>query len=258
MKAKKILLIIAAILFILLFTGLIIWWCRDYQGSQEPEEIQLRREQEANDAWKQLLTVALTEKNNYQFIVVIDPLHGGEEDGISTNYGVEKDIVLEVARLIKEQNANSEIGIFLTREKDTNPKRDMRRDLVNQLGADLYLNLQVNESSKSSTFGTQVTYQTRYYDDKLTNSVFADMLEKSIVSRIEGNALGILEDTELQDESLSNLTIPAVTISLGYLTNPTEGTLLSRENYQSNLASGILDGIEQAIQTIGEQKIDTE
>ena len=106
--------------------------------------------------------------------------------------------------------------------------------------------MHLNKSSTVSSYGTSVSYKTSYYNRKLSNAEFADIMEKSVVSAIEGFAVGIMDVTEENVPILNQFSIPAVSIACGDMSNEKEGELLTRENYQKNIASGMLDGILQA------------
>ena len=72
-------------------------------------------------------------------------------------------------------------------------------------------------------------------------------MEKSVVTAIEGFAIGIKDITKEESASiLDSLTMPAVSIACGDMSGDKEGQLLTRENYQKNIAAGILEGIIQA------------
>ena len=76
---------------------------------------------------------------------------------------------------------------------------------------------------------------------------FADIMEKNVVSAIKGFAVGIMDVTEEETVPILNqISLPAVSIACGDMSNEKEGELLTRENYQKNIASGMLNGILQA------------
>lgn len=210
----------------------------------EDELIELEAQQ-AEILYQQNLEYALKEAGQYDFIVVLNPAHGGYDT--SGTYYREKEITLAVCQQVREQNTDPKIGIFLTRNTDIGLSDEMRREFAVQLEADLFVDVHLNKSSSGNEHGTSVSYETAYYNRKLTNVSFADIMEKNVVSAIEGYAVGI---TDVTDEDklpiLDGLTMPAVSIACGDLTDETEGELLGHENYQKNIACGIYAGILEA------------
>jgi len=90
--------------------------------------------------------------------VVIDPGHGGDDEGAKGAAGSkEKDVVLQVARRLKAAiEARWGLHVLLTREGDENVPIDQRTALANNNKADLFISLHANESSRPAVRGAQV------------------------------------------------------------------------------------------------------
>ena len=71
-------------------------------------------------------------------------------------------------------------------------------------------------------------------------------MERSIVTAIEGFAGGVFEADKEETGIIATLQMPAVSVTCGDLSNEMEGTLLTREPYQKNMAKGIIEGITTA------------
>ena len=91
-----------------------------------------------------------------------------------------------------------------------------------------------------------VYYNTSYFDRRLSNAELADIMEKSVVSAIEGFACGIYPVEREEMQIILELNMPAVSIACGDLSGETEGQLLTTLPYQKNVAKGILEGISRA------------
>lgn len=236
------------LLIFLLFTCLAAAGAGGYylhlDAQQTPDEIVEMEKQKTELAYKENLDAALNARRKYEYIVVLNPAHGGMDKGYENAFGVEKDITLAICNQVIALNTDSDLGIFLTRSQDVELNEEMRLSFVEKLQPDMFIDVHLNKSATADAYGTAVAYDTAYYNRKLSNVEFADIMEKSVVAAIEGAALGI-KDVTGKDEMtiIKNLRIPAVSIICGDLANETEGELLTRENYQKNLAEGILDGI---------------
>src|SRR5215470_5950376 len=81
--------------------------------------------------------------NKADFVLVIDPGHGGHDPGAIGKKGKEKDIALAVALLtgkyIAEQNSN--VKIIYTRNKDEFIDLWKRADIANKAKADLFISI---------------------------------------------------------------------------------------------------------------------
>ena len=248
MSRKKIVIIclILVILAALEATAYYVW----EKMYKDPAAVKEREKEECDMMYNQLLSDLLSRVQQYKWIVVINPTHGGSDKGNSTGDINEKDITFAIAKKIKEKNNNSDIGIYLTRETATNPTMEQRNNFIDQIQPDILIELHVNKDIQSSTFGTAVYYQSDFFHNKLTNAEFADIVEKEIVGAIEGKAIGIFDTDNERYDILSDKKIPAVSIKCGYVSNTKEGVLLSRDNYQSNFATGIVNAIDKAVEQI--------
>jgi N-acetylmuramoyl-L-alanine amidase len=90
--------------------------------------------------------------------VVIDPGHGGEDEGARSPAGVkEKDITLHVARRLRAAlESRMGLRVLLTRDADESVPIDRRTALANNNKADLFLSLHVNASVRPEVRGAQV------------------------------------------------------------------------------------------------------
>lgn len=245
---KKISKIFLGLLIVFLMTAAVIGGYYLYQEKHKtPAELVKLDNQKTEMAYKENLEYAMNARRKYDFIVVLNPAHGGMDYGNQNVFGIEKDITLAICNHVVAANTDSKLGIFLTRSIDVGMEDEMRLEFVKQLQPDLFIDVHLNKSSTASTYGTSVSYKTTYYNRKLSNAMLADIMEKSVVTSIEGYAVGIMDVTQEDNVPILNgLTMPAVSIACGDMSNEQEGELLSRENYQKNIADGILNGILEA------------
>jgi N-acetylmuramoyl-L-alanine amidase len=90
--------------------------------------------------------------------IVLDPGHGGDDAGAKGAKGtLEKDYVLLVARRLKDA-IESRIGlrVLLTRDGDQNVPADRRAAIANNNKADLFISLHANASVRPSVSGVQI------------------------------------------------------------------------------------------------------
>ena len=198
-----------------------------------------------------LIELCLEEKEKYEFFVLVNAAHGGENQGNAVNEFQEKEVTLKVAGLLEELSEEGKIGIFNIRREDMNISNVSRGEFIEQIEPDLLIDLHVNADPENErTTGTAVYYNGNYYRHDLVNVQFADLMERALVTAIQGKALGIIEDTEGKYPLLSMVKVPAVSIEMGYMTNRDEARLLKKQSYQELLAKGIYEGVLDAMEEI--------
>jgi N-acetylmuramoyl-L-alanine amidase len=176
--------------------------------------------------------------NNGKKLVVIDAGHGGSDPGaISVKKRNEKDfnlaMALKVEALLKKE---SEIEYVMTRDRDIYPTLQDRVDLANQIGATIFISIHANSSTSSAANGVE-TYYTRPDSLPLANVVHKYLVSStgSVDRQVRIKSLKVTRET----------TMPAVLIEAGYLSNATEEAKLYTEQFQNNLAAGIVASIKE-------------
>jgi len=108
------------------------------------------------------LVVRRIENRPKQFVIVLDPGHGGKDPGAVSKDGrtKEKDITLQVANLLKKRLLSTapRVKVEMTRTEDTFLTLQERTALANSLNADLFISLHCNADSDSSSRGVETFY----------------------------------------------------------------------------------------------------
>lgn len=190
-----------------------------------------------------LITVTLSEGatppiNNGKKLVVIDAGHGGSDPGaISVKKRNEKDfnlaVALKVEALLKKE---SEIDYIMTRDTDRYPTLQDRVDLANRSGATIFISIHANSATSSTANGVE-TYYTRPESLPLANVVHKHLVSStgSVDRKVRIQSLKVTRET----------TMPAVLIEAGYLSNASDEAKLFTEQFQNNLAAGIVASIKE-------------
>ena len=182
--------------------------------------------------------------------IYIDPGHGGFDGGTSSSCNLlEKDLVLDIAYLIKDYIEKYGYNVVLTRYKDISlgktKKEDIykRVDLINKDNVILYLSIHANYYTSSNVKGAQVFYS------KESNKLLADTIKsyidlvdntKRIVKSIKGKYL------------LDNTNTTGCLIEVGFLSNIDDVTNLKNPIYLSNLSKYISLGVIDYLSKEGE------
>ena len=204
---------------------------------------------------KPLIENIMEEKEGYDYVVLLNAAHGGDNKGNVVNELQEKKITLKIAKELEIMAKESEIGIFLIREEDIDISNENRAKLIEEVKPDFVIDLHVNaDATNERTQGTSVVYNECFYRPQLSNVKAADLMERSLVTAIEGKALGIFGDSQNKYPLLHMIQVPAVSVEVGYLTNKQEAGLLRKDSYQKRIATGLLEGIRKIKEEMEENK----
>ena len=181
-----------------------------------------------------------------QRVIVLDPGHGGLDNGVSVA-GVDEDTLnLKISFALKEELESRGATVYMTRTDDQDmtkrnynySKQDdmyLRALQVDAYQPDLFLSIHLN-SSTSSAWGSQVFYYKKSEDGKRLANCIHDQMKTLTGTRknVSSSSFYILRATQ----SLG------VLIECGFLSNANERGQLKSHAYHQKLAIVISDGIE--------------
>jgi N-acetylmuramoyl-L-alanine amidase len=210
--------------------------------------------------------------------IVIDAGHGGHDPGAQGNGLVEKDLVLDVAlrlqTLLQEQPG---VEVVLTRDSDVFIPLEERTAIANRAGADLFLSIHANASTRKDARGLE-TYFLNFATNPEAEAVAARENATSsqsmghlpeIVKAItlnnklaESRELATMVQTQMmrklkpQNANLRDLGVkqapfvvligaqmPSVLAEISFLTNRGEASLLKQAAYKNRIAQALCDAI---------------
>lgn len=171
--------------------------------------------------------------------IVIDAGHGGKDPGtIGAGGSYEKDINLRLARTLSKKLRFRGYRVIMTRTMDEYVDNELRARLANEAGADLVLSLHCNAlENNTTTRGLQVLYYPSGNNQELAGTMMEALLDRT---GAQSRGLVAREGLIL----LNQTRMPSLIIEAGFLTNREEEVLLASRDYQSLLADGIVQGLE--------------
>ncbi|MBR6478804.1 MAG: N-acetylmuramoyl-L-alanine amidase [Lachnospiraceae bacterium] len=96
-------------------------------------------------------------KNNRSWIIVIDPGHGGENNGTEECGFLEKDMTLKTALVMAEELKKFDgVEVYLTRYDDQELSLKDRAKIAEKYNADFLISLHYNASESHKLFGSEV------------------------------------------------------------------------------------------------------
>ena len=184
--------------------------------------------------------------------VIIDPGHGGSDPGkVGINGALEKDVNLEIAKIVARFLEANDIQVILTRDKDEglyeeNAGFKKVQDLKNRIALiekhkpAMTVSIHQNSYSQEYVKGAQVFYYTNSEEGKKQ----AEILQKCFRTYVdsENHRQAKANDSYYM---LKKTQYPIVIAECGFLSNYQEADLLTTKEYQEKVAWAIHLGILQ-------------
>lgn len=186
---------------------------------------------------KRQLRVILKDSPVVDKTFVIDPGHGGRDNGASGKKGtLEKELNLEVSLRLKDLLEEAGAKVVLTRFDDTFISLYERAFLANFLMVDFFISIHTNSHPKAETEGIEVFYYPNHSHSRpLATSILDAMVRETGLKKlaVKTNNFAVIRETQM----------PGVLLELGFLSNPQEELILSSDEFKDNAAQGIFRGI---------------
>ena len=197
-------------------------------------------------------------------VIVIDPGHGGEDGGATSNRGdLEKDINLAIAQKLQAMLEVSGFSVVMTRESDCSignqelatvrerKSSDLHRrlEIVEEQNNCILISIHQNHFSDGKYHGAQIFYST---NDEQSEQL-AKSLQEEVVRLLQPENTREIKPSDDSIFLLKNAQVPAVIVECGFLSNDEEAQKLIEPEYQSQMAFSIYSGFLQYWEFQGEQ-----
>ena len=180
--------------------------------------------------------------------VVIDAGHGidatGQYTGAASDDSHEDDIVLSIAKKVKELNSNDRVQIVLTRENKNTVDLKKRVEFCNSQNADLFISLHMNAASKQekNNKGIDILYSGKNPPYYAENKILATILYNYFY---QIRPVNDIQTPKSNVYVIDNSPCPSVMLECGYVTDPNDLAFVTSEKGQVEIAKSILQSVEQ-------------
>lgn len=199
-------------------------------------EEQKKQEEPNGTAWKEPEKKPETEAP----VIIIDPGHGGVDDGCVSEGIREKDINLQIARLVEKKLKEKGYHVKLSRETDIYISKEDRVKEANQKGALIYVSIHQNSCEDTGAMGIETWYDAS--DSARDSKKLAQLIHRETVKKTKAAEREIWGESELY--VTGKTTMPSCLIETGFLSNEEERSHLISGEYQEQIAEGITEGID--------------
>ncbi len=186
------------------------------------------------------------------YCVVLDAGHGGDDPGkVGINGSEEKEINLQIAKMVKMFLEAGDVKVVMTREDDgglydagaPNKKvQDMNRrvELIDETKPTAVVSIHQNSYPEEYVHGAQVFY----YTGSKEGQALADTIQKQLTEKTDPENKRQIKANDSY-YLLKKTGIPIVIVECGFLSNSAEAEKLCDEEYQERVAWAIHMGILQ-------------
>lgn len=218
--------------------------------------------------------------------IVVDAGHGGKDPGTRAGSLREKDIVLDIARLVRDELIAAGFEVIMTRDTDVFVPLEKRAFIANDSGADLFLSIHANAARSHRARGLETFYlnladspeaeevaarenataRVRMADmPKLIEQIMnnnridesrelAGAMQRAMARRVLGKEKHPLNRgvKTAGFHVLLGAKMPAILVEVGFVSNRTEAKLLRTEEHRKKLASAIAEGVTGYLTGLGQ------
>jgi N-acetylmuramoyl-L-alanine amidase len=204
-------------------------------------------------------------------VVVIDPGHGGSDPGVISGNAVEKELSLELAKLVKvELERRLSARVVLTRHDDRDLTADQRAEIANRSRADLVLSLHFDgfpgprargataycppatfaapDDADGAALGAGVSRSqpvtlVPWRDVALRHAVESRSLAETILSALELKGQGPTRLRERLTTPLLGINAPGLVLECASLTAPADRDRVRQDVGMRDLAATLAEGV---------------
>jgi N-acetylmuramoyl-L-alanine amidase len=220
------------------------------------------------------------------FTILIDPGHGGEDDGAKSTHlekGVEttvkeKDLSLKIATKLYDE-LSKKYNVYLTRSIDRTVSLPERAQIAEKVKADLFISVHINSSPDKNSFGFETYYLDNNNDvavkkvekteniqgsgEEVVQQILVDLVVEQTVATSKPLALAV--HSEIKKRVGQKYRIPSrgikpglfyvlalskrpgLLLEAGFISTPKERERMLSENFQNDYAHAVAAGVESYI-----------
>ncbi|MBL7573362.1 N-acetylmuramoyl-L-alanine amidase [Staphylococcus saccharolyticus] len=166
--------------------------------------------------------------------IVLDPGHGGSDQGASSNTpkkSLEKNYTLKTAKELKKILTKESAKIKMTRTKDEYVSLNDRN-----IKGDAYISIH-NDSLDSSNANGATVYWLQDNQEALAQTLNSNIQKKALLTNRGAR--------QQNYQVLRQTNVPAVLLELGYISNPTDESMITDQIHRQVVEQAIVDGLKQ-------------
>lgn len=193
--------------------------------------------------------------------VILDPGHGGTDQGTANRWGTEKAFALDVALAAREPLRQAGLKVEMTRSDDTGLSLEERAEFANRFQNAVFVSIHFNsgtggngvesyvlapEGVAAAATGDHHASATDSVSDRgnaqdSLNIALTAAVHAAVLSRVSAFDRGI---RQARFKVLRHLQMPALLLEAGFLNDPAEGQRIATAQYRQQLGMAIAQGVQ--------------
>lgn len=177
-------------------------------------------------------------------VIMLDPGHGGIDNGCAVGEIFEKDVNFDIALKTKALLEDMGYQVVMTREEDVKVFLEERVQACLDAKADIFVSIHQNlyDGEEAEYVYGMESYYSSYHSPEGSKKL-AQMVQSKLIANTEARDRGVLEVDDLV--VIVKATCPSVLIETGFLSCTKEREKLLSDEYQNKIASAIADAIDE-------------
>ncbi len=168
-------------------------------------------------------------------VVVLDPGHGGSDNGAKWGGVAEKHLTLDLAKRVEGILKQKNIPTIMTRRRDVTVSLDGRAKSANRYSDPIFVSIHFNASRNRSIKGIETYYMSS------KGKSFARIVQSRLANRIRTPNRGIKQKSSFA--VLRKTKGPAILVECGFISNSWERERCKSSWFKNILAQEIAAGI---------------
>jgi N-acetylmuramoyl-L-alanine amidase len=179
-------------------------------------------------------------------VIVLDPGHGGTDQGVCAHGLVEAEIVHDLAVRVEGRLGALGVTTYLTRSPDTSPTDAERAGFANDVAAEIFVSLHLDALAASQGSGSACYFYGASLPGREVRSAVGERLA-DLISREVSTRTDLLNGrTHPKSWELLRLTrMPAIRVDVGYVTSPGDAARLATPEFRDAVAEAVVAGIQR-------------
>lgn len=174
-------------------------------------------------------------------LIIIDPGHGGEDNGCSREGVDESYVNLQIGLSLRDKLKEMGYEVRMTRAGDFALTLEERVAIANDADADLYISIHQNACDESNVSGIETWYNGSTENGEGSKRL-AQLIHKDVILYTGEKDRGIVDDDTLH--VIRETEMPSCLIETGFLSNAGDRESLTDEVHRDKIVEGIASGID--------------
>ncbi len=200
-----------------------------------------------NYAYKPLRTYKVSVPQHAKPLIILDPGHGGTDEGAKIHYFMEKRLTLMTTLLLRKHLNEMGYRVIMTRSKDVFIPLHRRVSIANKTKAVLFVSMHYNSSPSPDAHGIEVFYHSGSdYKKAQQSKALGSTILKELIGQTHALSRGVKNGNF---HVIRETSMPAVLVEGGFMTNIVERSNLRDKKYLDQIAKGVAVGIDKYLKS---------